>query len=145
MSVYFGTARLTRERVHVVTTAPSRATLARSIPSATSERILVLVVPAKVYPSSVLLDELDDLVYVAVGKIILFQEPLRGRVRIFCAAISNSRELNGTMRTAGVVRQLERGHSFLDVHVEHIVVLLAIVQLLSRVADGINDFSDLLP
>ena len=47
--------------------------------------------------------------------------------------------------TASVVGKLEGRGALLDVDVEDIVVLLALVELLAAGADGIDDVPDLLP
>jgi hypothetical protein len=48
-------------------------------------------------------------------------------------------------RTSDVIRQFQRGLSFCNIHVKHVVVLDAIVDLFPPGTNGICDFANLLP
>lgn len=48
-------------------------------------------------------------------------------------------------RTSNIVRQLEWGLSFRNIHVKHVIVLDAVVNLFASGTNGIRHFPDLLP
>jgi hypothetical protein len=77
----------------------------------------------------VLLDKVGDLVDVAHREFVGVQEALRCGVRVL----------------VGVVREFEDRSAPAEVDVKDVVVLLPLVQLLARRADGVRDLADLLP